>query len=528
MRLLEVRTRRIPTLTGSGEPVGTTQQHPVLIVALVVALLYAALWCRADPAQGSSGTTPDSVPAGSPAGRPTAVPDIQLSPQPAPTPMTGQLPAVDQPLLVNPTADGWPVMWSDAFDDNVSGWDVGSVNLDVGTVRRAIAHGAYSLEIETRKPLLTWSEFAPIQFTDLYAAIDFYQTNESTSNAAFGLILRTGDLDTVYVFLAASSGGIRLQRGLNDAAETLVERVAVDVIRPDEWNRLAVQATGPQLTFYINDQQIAEYPTAIVGEHHIGVAVQTNAPGHCTAQFDNFEARAAPGSPLVTRASRQDMLNTVTPTPKPTAQITWGRIETASPDTVPPTWPIRFIDTFVDNGNQWVTEAVFDRLMESSKVIEGTFAWQFKALQTTDMVAEVPCPAVSDFYAAVDVRPYDAPQDVWYGLAFRRMDRERFYTFQVNGRQTYQVTARAAGKQYQLAGPTQSEAIRSGEANHLGILVEGQKFTVFINGQPIVELDITADDIRFDEGVVGLSMSAEAGDAGIVEFDNFELRVPPE
>jgi hypothetical protein len=182
-----------------------------------------------------------------------------------------------------------------------------------------------------------------------------------------------------------------------------------------------------------------------------------------------------------------------------------------------------FFDSFDDNGNGWAVGEDFGRVVEASKVIDVTFAWQFKGIQAFHSIVEAPYPAVSDFYAAVDAKRYSGPEHVQYGLTFRMADPDNFYSFVVSDEKKFEAYAQTKDHWYPLIGSSKSNAIRPGESNHIAVKCEGPKITFFINGEQVAELE----DIRFRKGTVALTLAGEQADTGIMEFDNFELRAPP-
>ena len=453
------------------------------------------------------------------AGRPTVTPAAQPQATPGAT-APGSVSAVEAPLKPPAAPNDWPVLLRDGFDDNHYRWDTGTANFDIASLYRAVADGAYRWDLEARKPVFAWGESGVDVPAEFYAAVDVRLANGSAADVSLGLAICPGDLADTRLFLLSMADGVTVRRGIDDSAEILIPWTTTSAIQPDVPNRLAVKMAGSNLTLYVNDQPVAETTGAAGPPGRLCVAVWTDSPGNCAAQFDDFEVRVASGIVAVppTLSPKAEAM----PTPLP-----WGSVLPDVPHTSPPNWPIVFWDTFVDDGNGWVTYEQFDRQIEASKIVEGTFAWQFKAIEAAQPVVDAPYSGVSDFYAAVDVKRYSGPEDVWAGLAFRRVDERHFYAFLVNDERRYQIWVRTGDVLYQLVDPTPSEAIVAGGPNRVAAVGEGAVFTFFVNDRAITALRIESGEIQLAEGGLGLALSANAGDAGIIEFDNFEVRVPP-
>jgi uncharacterized protein YbaA (DUF1428 family) len=498
----------------------------------VLALSICALtWIAAGTAHSTDGSRLSPVSPGRLAGRPVVSPTPQPVPSAEPPEMSKHAPAIDLPQQPGIVPASWPVLLQETFDDNARSWDVGTVNLNVVTLSRSVANGLYNWDMEARKPLMGWSEPVLGPLTGFYAGVDVRLVRGTDTDVDFGLSIRPPDIDSIYLVLASSAGGVMVERGIDDSSEIVMDWVPVDALRRNDWNRMAIRVTNSRLTVYVNDQVVGEVSVEALAEIQPGVVVRASQPAHPIVQFDNFEIRVAQGNepPLPTTTREPVFLPSPLPGPATLAStanpITWGRILTGSSRIVPD-WPIVFWDTFDDSGNGWSTYEEFNRQLEASKVVEGTLAWQFKALQDVQAVAEVPYSEVTDFYAAVDAKRYSGPEDVWYGFTFRQEDSNHFYSFLVNDRQNYQIQARAGDILHQLVGPVRSEVVRPGAPNRIAVMGEGARLTCFINDQPVIELEIEQEDILFREGTLGLKLDAKAGDVGIMEFDKFELRTP--
>ena len=485
---------------------------PVLLLCISVLFSTHLVWSAE---RGPSFPAPSDSLAGRPTVTSTAQPD--LTPGAIEEPRAMQ--AAETPLKPVPGPSDWLVLLHDTFDDNSVNWEVGTANFDFASLRRAVADGMYRWELEARQPALAWTESGIDLPAEFYAAVDVRLIRGSAAGVALGLAVRPVDLADMRLFLLSPVDGVAVRRAIGDSVETVLGWTRTAAIQPDERNRLAIKATGSNLALYVNDQQVAEAVDVAFPRGRLCLVTGASNSGHYVLQFDNLEVRVPPGIVLPSPS----ILPQMPPTPLP-----WGRVLPEASYTTPPNWPIVFWDEFVDDGNGWVTHEQFDRQIEASKVVEGTFAWQFEAIEATQPVVEVPHAPVTDFYAAVDAKRYSGPASVWYGLTFRWSDVRHFYTFLANDEQKYQIWARSGDALYQLVEPTGSELIRPSGPNRIGIVGEGKTFTFFVNDRAITALRIETGNISFPKGLLGLSLGVKAGDMGIIEFDNFELRVPPE
>jgi len=496
------------------------------IVAFGVLLLFCACVALvAGPAWSAERDPSSDKPSNSPAGRPTVTPAALPATTPGAVEEPGTMPAAEVPLQSAAVQGDWPIVLRDTFDDSQGDWDVGAVNFDIASLRRMVAGGAYSWKLDARRATLIWSEAAVDIPPEFYATVEARLVSGAATDISFGLAIRPPDVAGLRLFLLSLTDGAAVRHGIGESAETVHDWMPAAAIRPDDWNQLALKATASDVSFYVNGQQVIELAKDAVPPGRLSIVVWARRPGHYVAEFDDFEVRVAPGSAVPPATAPTSTAAVVSPpaVPMPAA---WGRVLPVMPYTSPPNWPIVFWDEFVDNGNGWVTAEQFNRQIEASAVVEETFAWQFKAGEPSHSTVKVPHAAVSDFYAAVDVKRYSGPEDVWYGLTFRQADARHYYCFLVNDRQKYQVWARAGDALYQLVEPTRLETIVGGGPNRVGVVGEGETFTFFVNGQAIAALSVDLQDIRFAEGLLGLMLSAQAGDTGIIEFDNFELRLP--
>ena len=520
-----------------------------MFVPLAIIVILALICFPAQPAWSAGRPTPGGQ-------APPSTGDATPSPAPTPTPV----PVItDCASWSTSSPKDWSLAMCDPFDDNRGGWDTGPYEDSLGKQTRTVADGGYTWNMEATTPFFSSRHVNLEPMGDFYAAVDTYKSVGPDGNTGYGLQFRWVDPQNFYMFLGSDFQTFKIYRFSNGEMNVLQDWTKTDAFIPNDWNRLAVKAVGPEFTFYINDQEVARLTDAAFPQGTLRVVAQLLETGlPATVDFDNFEVRL-PGTAVAAVAT--PVATTLPPPPPPPAPTDTSlppppppptntplpppELPTATPlptaAAVPPTpsggwggglptaessdvtgWPIVFYDEFEDNGNKWVVGEDFDRLIEASKVIDQTFAWQFKGIQTVHSIVEVPYPPVSDFYVAVSAKRYSGPEDVEYGLTFRRPDPDNFYSFTISDEQKYQAYVQAKDKWYPLIGVTKDKSIRPGESNRIAVKCEGPKITFFINGVQVAEVE----DIRFRKGTVALTLSVNQGDIGIIEFDDFELRAP--
>jgi hypothetical protein len=188
-------------------------------------------------------------------------------------------------------------------------------------------------------------------------------------------------------------------------------------------------------------------------------------------------------------------------------------------------WSSVLFDDFSAEGNGWRTGDYSDALVVggSRSISAGVYRWQAEAGDDFVWWSVPDADSVSDCYVAVDAQLVSGVPDAQYGLIFRRVDSKNYYLFLVRDDGNFELVRMFEGEWTFLIEWIKVVAIRSGEVNRLEVIAKGDEFTLYINSEHVGEYS----DSQLASGkpavVVGLT---EAGDTSIVEFDNFELRVP--
>lgn len=150
------------------------------------------------------------------------------------------------------------------------------------------------------------------------------------------------------------------------------------------------------------------------------------------------------------------------------------------------------------------------------------YHWTIKANGPIYHLVPFSAKITDDFELAVDSLQLSGPKTASYGLVFRKVDNNNFYAFYLIGEQLYGFALYDDGDLIQLIAPKKSDLIRPGEINRLAVSAKGARFTLFINGGQVAELE----NAKLAQGTVRLIASlAFGGEKGEFAFDNFEVNL---
>lgn len=165
-------------------------------------------------------------------------------------------------------------------------------------------------------------------------------------------------------------------------------------------------------------------------------------------------------------------------------------------------------------------------------VTNGKYHWQTESspFSSNQLPAIVKGLNVSDFYASADVQRLTG-DNPYMGLVFR-LNGQGHYLFTIDdASQTYDLLYNEQRGGYPQSSGTlcllkgcsmSSDLIRPGESNRLTVIGKGSRFVLFINDKYVGY----ADNTRSAEGQIGVEMHTAKDNPAVVEFDNFEVRVP--
>lgn len=230
------------------------------------------------------------------------------------------------------------------------------------------------------------------------------------------------------------------------------------------------------------------------------------------------QATATPDAPVTATAEAQA---TAQAQANATATVAAKRMDTM--DNVAD-WSLLVYDDFTTEVNGWPTvEAYEGSLVEGSRLIVGG-AYKFETTAIGDFVwpATPDTEFASDLYITVKARRTFGSTDGRYGIIFRRVDKDNYYTFRVKDDGHYQFRIRYQGEWDTLIDWTETDVLRPGRDNVLTAVAEGPHFTFYINDQFVAE----ATDDQLDSGKYGVIVGLQEGDTASFEFRDFEVRVP--
>jgi hypothetical protein len=131
-----------------------------------------------------------------------------------------------------------------------------------------------------------------------------------------------------------------------------------------------------------------------------------------------------------------------------------------------------------------------------------------------------------DFCADVIATSKD-PNTSWFGLMFWGVDYNNYFVFQVSLNGRISVARLQKGK-WLTPVPWQDSPAGlvkpAGETNALRVVVRGQRATLFLNGQQVMEFKGTPPS---GGGKIGVYAIAGADDSPVVRFDNVNITSAP-
>lgn len=187
-------------------------------------------------------------------------------------------------------------------------------------------------------------------------------------------------------------------------------------------------------------------------------------------------------------------------------------------------WPASFTDNFTDNSHKWLTGDVRDSYLTGNRSISnGTYTWNVTTVQSASDFSFPTLPDQKDFYASVDMKLINMPDDsdADAGMVFRSDDTNKtWYYFSVNNKGQYYFGWYDGTDWYSLIPETDSAAIHPGQTNRLTVGAQGSQFIFLINGQMV---DHFIDD-NLKSGTIGVGINLpQSGEKGTVEFANFTV-----
>lgn len=188
-------------------------------------------------------------------------------------------------------------------------------------------------------------------------------------------------------------------------------------------------------------------------------------------------------------------------------------------------WPLVLSDPFDSNEAQWPEGEKQEDLADIAWQVA---AGQYEITSTAKdgfiwRAGPDVLPAIADFYLAADMQQTSGSETGEMGLVVRVTAEDEYYLFEINPQNQFAVYIYAAQDWETLHPWTETDLLRSGQANRLAVVAKGDQFLFLINGKMVASF---ADE-RLPRGTAGLAIGLyNKSDAGAWIFDNFELRSP--
>jgi hypothetical protein len=404
---------------------------------------------------------------------------------------------IDEILTQDPT-------FSDDFRRDQGYWDTAE------TENSLFVYEQRSLHIEvTTTNWIAWSTLRTdgendTVLSDFYAEVDLSFATRP-AGAAGGLAFRLGDPSNLYLYSIDAEGSYLLQKQVDGTWSDLAPLTASPEIDTEEGavNTIGVLAEGDVLALTINGVVVAEVEDADLGEGSIGLTAIAYAEPDVNVAFDNFRLWELSNS----TGQRGDEAEL--------AAATARVAEVAAQEAA-------FSDDFQADQGTWdlpaLDNASFFYNEDALHVEISNENWFANAALMTD--EETPT-VWEDFYAEVDVSFVQQPSATAAGLLFRHQDSDDFYLFAIDPTGFYKMQKRIDMEWEWITPWTESDRIDTAEGavNRVGVLAEGDAFSLTINGD-VVEI---VEDADLDAG--SISVMAEVGEEPPAEatFDNFSL-----
>ena len=269
----------------------------------------------------------------------------------------------------------------------------------------------------------------------------------------------------------------------------------------------------------------------IVGSHWINLRAEQQAVARST-QTVIAQVRTATAQVVATRS----MLATRQAEPTVFAMATQAQATAdvrATQDAVPAAellrmaalWTPVFTDTFDQVTGIWYTGEDEDDLMKGSwSIQDGQYQISLEAKDAfSQWMWPDPDPQVNDFYLGVRMDFVEGPDGMDGGLIFRRQEDGSFYLFDVTAGGDFAVYMYTGSEWVTISEASFTENFKAGGINLLEAVGEGDKYTLFINGQKVVSFR----DDRLQQGGIGFLIGlASPGDKGAFTIDDVVVRSP--
>jgi hypothetical protein len=408
--------------------------------------------------------------------------------------------------------------WREEFRRDNNTWEVDESD----TSQRFYHRGAYHVRAESDN-LVTWG--GPLDgqaFGDFFVEVEA----ELIGGPAYseqGLLFRQVDDSNFYYFTVGNEGYYALKKLIDGVWETVIDWQPSELITSgeDAYNILGVLAEGDQITLVVNDNLLATVEDATFASGRVALSVGTFEEGGVEVAFDNLvlweRTAPTPATPAPTPTPTRRAPET-TPTPQYDPAASMEQIAA-----IHSTDPF-FSDDFRRSERGWGTTSTAESVIEIAdralSIRVNSLNWL--AWTLNQEIREV---VPENFLVEIDAEHVAGPVDAGYGLVFGFQDAQNYYRFLItqNGYATLQQFVDGVGTDLVPWAETALVRSEAGSTNRLGLLVDDDQITLFVNGEYLA----TVTDAAAYGGAIGVI--GATGDVGGLEivFDNFDLWTLP-
>ena len=396
---------------------------------------------------------------------------------------------------------------------------------------------------------IAWAE-GSTTVGDFYAEVDTVHW-EGPVNNQLGIIFRYVDADNFYFFAIGNDGYYSLQILQNDEWSMLIDwtESATIEVGEGETNTLGLLVEGSDITLLINDYIVDRITDDTFAGGTLALAAGAFDEPPVDIGFDDFAVwllgePPAPGpseqlpvrvperprtptpEPEVTTVPEEEVTATaapeeeVTPTATPEEEITVTPAPTEEASVLDHIDAIRAADPvytqdFAILPDDWTPRIsdnmrydAVDGALEFGVDVPGALGWTVYGPTTNDLYVEVDGRFLTDVYAE-------------YGILFRYVDSQNFYFLAVDTAGQFSIWRLRQNQWETVYDWTYTDYLELGANadNHIGLLVEGERFTVLANDVIVAEID----DDAFPTGSLALAVGTFEDGNVTVQFDNFAV-----
>lgn len=397
-----------------------------------------------------------------------------------------------------------PVRALDPFDSDL-GWETGSWESKWAKSDLEIEDGRLVIDMDVKMP--HWNQFwgANGTLSDLYFAVDTKIMSETPGDES-GIVFRSQGSQDFYFFSVSNDGTYSIAKVVDNRWTRLV-RARSSSIQPNEMNRLALNAQGDQLTFFINGVFVEHLKDDSFSKGAVGLTYYVHEPEmHVVVEYDNYELRALPSAGEIA-------LTQTAVAVQPTLDAVKAKA-------------VFFADDFdiLRNQNGWYFGIYSDdKLTGERRIEDGVYRWKLKALKDFSWNGIAKMEALDDGLYELRVKVGKGGFGTHAGILYQFQDDNNYSLFSIGSDGTYSVLGRRDGSWDQHFRSMYSLAIRPYDWNTLQVLARDKHYDFWINDTYVGSVT----EERSLSGRVGVWLEMDEGDETVVEFDELRtVRLP--